>query len=243
MDQDGAAKSLLKRAVELDQEKRYTEALVCYKEGVQVLMQVMSALKDNQKKLAYREKASQYLERAETLDELIKKEREAGKYHEQIKIEAGSTGNSYENIFGRFLDETVSVIEVEDPYVRSHHQIVNFLRFCELVIKRCSELKKIKLSTSQDHSHENHKNEQVAKFKELRDSLKKRGVELCVDYSDTLHDREIRLDSGWVIKIGRGLDIYKAPLGKMVVGYFDLELRPCHETTVDIFHKSFTKLS
>ena len=39
MTDDGAAIALLKRAVELDIEKRYTEALVCYKEGLQLLLE------------------------------------------------------------------------------------------------------------------------------------------------------------------------------------------------------------
>ena len=70
-------------------------------------------------------------------------------------------------------------------------------------------------------------------------------------------------DSGWVVKIGRGLDIYKPPegtysfifvcspictlycytapinllccSGKVVLGAFDLSQRKCLETTVDIF--------
>jgi len=36
-----AAISLLKRAVELDTKKRKTEALVCYKEGLQLFMEVI----------------------------------------------------------------------------------------------------------------------------------------------------------------------------------------------------------
>lgn len=47
-----------------------------------------------------------------------------------------------------------------------------------------------------------------------------------------------RLSNGWIIKIGRGLDYFKAPNGKFVLGACDLELRPCSETTIDIFHKS-----
>ena len=38
-DSDGAAIALLKRAVELDMSRRYTEALVCYKEGLQLLLE------------------------------------------------------------------------------------------------------------------------------------------------------------------------------------------------------------
>lgn len=41
-----------------------------------------------------------------------------------------------------------------------------------------------------------------------------------------------------MIKIGRGLDYFKAPEGKFVLGSCDLELRPCLETTVDIFHQT-----
>ena len=38
-----AAVSLLKRAVELDSKKRKTEALVCYKEGLQIFMEVLKS--------------------------------------------------------------------------------------------------------------------------------------------------------------------------------------------------------
>jgi len=138
-------------------------------------------------------------------------------------------------LFGRFLDDEVTVIEVDDPYIRSHHQVVNFLRCCELFVKKCSRLQEIKLKTSYD---EHNKNEQENKFKELGNSLMKRKITLKVEYSSTLHDREIRLNSGWIIKIGRGLDIFRAPEGKIVLGYFDLDLRPCLETTVDIFFKN-----
>jgi hypothetical protein len=44
-------------------------------------------------------------------------------------------------------------------------------------------------------------------------------------------------DSGWVVKIGRGLDIYKPPEGKFALGAFDLGLRRCLETSVDIFFR------
>jgi len=44
------------------------------------------------------------------------------KYHEQIRIEEGSSGHSYEAIFGRFLDASVTEVHVEDSYIRSTHQ-------------------------------------------------------------------------------------------------------------------------
>lgn len=33
--------SLIKRAIELDTAKRYTECLICYQEGIQILLQVI----------------------------------------------------------------------------------------------------------------------------------------------------------------------------------------------------------
>ena len=103
-------------------------------------------------------------------------------------------------------------MSVEDPYIRAHHQIVNFLRFCELCVKKCENLKHIKLITTSDNSAD-----QESKLSELKKSLRERSVELSWEMSPTLHDREVRLDTGWIVKIGRGLDIYKPPEGNLVL--------------------------
>jgi ATP-dependent Lon protease len=56
-----------------------------------------------------------------------------------------------------------------------------------------------------------------------------------VKLNPNMHDREIRIDNGWVIKIGRGLDFFQKPGGWFEVGTHDLSLRKCLETKVDIF--------
>ena len=224
--------ALLKRAVELDMSKRYTEALVCYKEGLQLFLGVVQAITDKDKKAKYRLKASEYLDRSEKVQEIVSKEKENGKYHEHIKIEANSIGNSYNSLFGRFLDETVTTVSVEDPYIRAHHQIVNFLKLCELCVKKCPNMTRISLMTAKDSNEK----EQESKLEELQRSLAKEKIVLNWEFSTTLHDRELRLDSGWIIKLGRGLDIFKPPEGKIVLGYFDMDLRKCLETTLDIFY-------
>ncbi|CAF0789393.1 unnamed protein product [Adineta ricciae] len=66
--------------------------------------------------------------------------------------------------------------------------------------------------------------------------MKRHSIDLTINYVTGLHDREIRLNDGWIIKIGRGLDFYKPPECKLSIGYYDLDLRPCHQTTIDIFH-------
>jgi hypothetical protein len=77
--------------------------------------------------------------------------------------------------------------------------------------------------------------EMAEKLEELKQSLLELDVELEVKLNPNIHDREIRLDNGWVVKIGRGLDFYQRPSGWFEVGAHDLNLRKCLETKVDIF--------
>lgn len=143
----------------------------------------------------------------------------------------GDTGYSYESIIGPYLQGAKSVV-IEDPYIRLQHQIQNFVRFCETVLK-AGTVKKITLITGYDDST------QVAdiaeKLDELKQSLLELDVELEVKLNPNMHDREIRIDNGWVVKIGRGLDFYQKPGGWFEVGANDLNLRKCLETKVDIF--------
>jgi len=119
---------------------------------------------------------------------------------------------------------------IEDPYIRLQHQIQNFVRFCETVLK-AGTVKKISLITGYDDKTQ--LADIAEKLDELKQSLLELDVELEVKLNPNIHDREIRLDNGWVIKIGRGLDFYQKPGGWFEVGANDLTLRKCLETKVD----------
>ncbi|XP_077199607.1 MIT domain-containing protein 1 isoform X1 [Paroedura picta] len=233
------AVSVLKRAVELDSASRFQESLVCYQEGIDLLLRVLKATKDKTKKDHYREKISSYMSRAEDIKKYLEKEKEDGKYHKQIKIEENTKGFSYEKLFQDYLNETVTEVWVEDPYIRQVHQLYNFLRFCEMLVKGPCKVKTIHVLTSYDEG--SGKSQQMSVLQEIEQSLKDYGIILDVSYSSSLHDREIRFNNGWVIKIGRGLDYFKKPQGRFCLGFCDFDLRPCHETTVDVFHMKHTK--
>ncbi|GGC16563.1 ATP-dependent Lon protease [Marivita lacus] len=152
--------------------------------------------------------------------------------HEQhFTIMYGDTGHSYESIIGPYLFGAKAVV-IEDPYIRLQHQIQNFVRFCETVLKS-GTVKKIELVTGYDDRT------QLAEIQEKLDDLKQSLLEvdviLDVKLNANMHDREIRLDNGWVIKIGRGLDFYQRPMSWFEVGVHDLSLRKCLETKVDIY--------
>ncbi|XP_034196240.1 MIT domain-containing protein 1-like isoform X1 [Osmia lignaria lignaria] len=235
---ESAAASILKRAVEMDNNKQYTMALVLYQEGVQILLDSMKETKGSAMQKHFATKASEYLDRAEKIKKLIEREKAAGTYRELIKIESGNTGYGYATVFGRFLDATVTYIHIEDPYIRAFHQCQNLVRLCELAVRKCHALSKISLVTTLDTDD---KKNQIARLEELKKSLTSHLISFEFKFSDTLHDRQILLSNGWIIKIGRGLDYFKAPDGKFVLGACDLELRPCLETIIDIFHTEHLK--
>ena len=150
---------------------------------------------------------------------------------QHFTIMYGDTGYSYDSIIGPYLSGAKSLI-IEDPYIRLQHQVQNFVRFCETAIKSGS-IKKIELVTGYDD------NTQLSdiheKLSDLKQSLLEMDVVLEVKLNANMHDREIRIDNGWVVKIGRGLDFYQKPGSWFEIGTNDLTLRKCLETKVDIF--------
>jgi ATP-dependent Lon protease len=156
-------------------------------------------------------------------------EPELGERH--FTILYGDTGYGYDTIIGPYLPGATSV-DVEDPYIRQPHQMQNFVRFCETVLQAAT-IRRIHLCTGFDDALQ--KSEMVERLAELEQSLLEMDVKLEVTFNPNLHDREIRLDNGWTIKIGRGLNFYQKPAGRFEIGAHDLNLRKCLETKVDIY--------
>ncbi|XP_015278029.1 PREDICTED: MIT domain-containing protein 1 isoform X2 [Gekko japonicus] len=182
---------VLKRAVELDSASRFQESLVCYQEGLDLLLRAFKDTKDKTKKAHYRAKISEYVSRAEAIKKCLQREKEDGKYHKQIKIEENTKGFSYEKLFQEYLNETVTEVWVEDPYIRQVHQLYNFLRFCEMLVKGPCKVKTIHLLTSYEEG--SGKSQQMSGLQDIERSLNDYGVTLDVSYSSSIHDREIRL--------------------------------------------------
>lgn len=150
---------------------------------------------------------------------------------QHFTIQYGDTGHTYDSIFGAYLIGA-RAISIEDPYIRAPHQIANFLRFCETVVK-VPTIRRIHLKTGYDD-----KTDMVMvneRLSELKQSLLEYDVMLDIELSPNIHDREIRTDNGWVIKIGRGLDFYQKPDSWFSIGANDFSLRRCLETKIDIF--------
>lgn len=100
---------------------------------------------------------------------------------------------------------------------------------------RLGAVKEIRLRTGTAFGED--LDEADSRLETLRRDLKSRGVTLSFTRDEKLHDREMRLSNGWVIKIGRGLDIYHPPESWVSVEAADFSLRRCKHTRVEVFHR------
>lgn len=92
-------------------------------------------LPSNNERNVLRGRIEEYMKRAELVKKRLEEEKKLGIYHEQIIIEENSSGHSYEKVFGRFFDQEVTKIEIDDPYIRIFHQVINYplkIMFCSL---------------------------------------------------------------------------------------------------------------
>jgi len=73
------------------------------------------------------------------------------------------------------------------------------------------------------------------KLKEFAASLSKHGIKFTFEFNPAIHDRSIRLDTGWNIYPGRGLDIFQKPESKFELSEIDQTKRICQR---DRYHFS-----
>jgi hypothetical protein len=145
-----------------------------------------------------------------------------------IRIKEGDTGYSYQNLFGDYL-KGARKIYIIDPYIRMDYQIRNFMLFISLLDTSLGQIK-LHLTTAAEDSYQQDLTSK--KFHDIAASLAKHGVSFTYEFTPAIHDRSIRLDNGWNIYPGRGLDIFQKPETKFDLGEIDQTKRMCRETEV-----------
>lgn len=145
-----------------------------------------------------------------------------------IHIREGETGYSYNNLFGPYLKGATKIFVV-DPYVRLEYQIRNFILFAGIIDTSAGQVE-LKLTTSAEDAYQEKIQEQ--KLKEISASLAQHEIIFTFDFDPVIHDRSIRMDNGWCIYPGRGLDIYQKPDSKYELSEIDQTKRKCRETDI-----------
>ena len=141
-----------------------------------------------------------YMTRAEILKSQVKKTLVVKSVHQRI-IEEDSVGHSYENIFKGIMDERITVVRIEEPYLEqifqvsnslfftcinyciNQFQMFNLVRFCEMLVNHAPNLKRIFLTTKATSNKSG--------IQELARSLAKKNIMLMTEFQE-IHDREIQ---------------------------------------------------
>ncbi|XP_063701314.1 MIT domain-containing protein 1 [Culicoides brevitarsis] len=228
-----SAVSLLTKAIELDVSGRRIEALKLYEEGIGELLRVCKAETNEEKKKHFQSKIVEYMNRAEEVKKLVQKWNTKGEICDKIHVIDGASGFSYRRVFEKYMKDDVKEILIDEPYLKEHFQICNLVMFCELALSKCKNLRYIKVTTIKDVRPSS---EQNNGFSSLTESLAKKSVTINFDFHENLHDRQVILSNGYIIKIGRGLHYFKPPANKYSIGAFDHNFRECRETNIDIFY-------
>jgi hypothetical protein len=114
-----------------------------------------------------------------------------------------------------------------DPYLTGKHQQRNLYEFLDAVLSQAA-IKEVVVTTALKDRDGTLLSRCLA---QLDDNwYKSRGCRIVLVIHEEIHDRFIATDTGTIIKLGRGLDIYKP-----AVGITRPELRMVRECEIDVF--------
>lgn len=153
----------------------------------------------------------------------------------RYKIEP-SMGHSMPGILLPYLFDAAE-IQIRDPYLRKPYQIRNVHEILLLLIQHAdaARLPHVVIETCASDEDE-YRAKQEATFEQLQQSWGQFGIVIDWSIVDNFHDRSIVTDTGWVIDLGRGLDVYEAytPLSQFDPRYAIPQLRRTKDTTINV---------
>ncbi len=149
-----------------------------------------------------------------------------------LNVRDNQTNISYKGIFGNYL-KGATEYTIKDPYIRLPYQFRNFIELCRLIAElKPTDLEvKIHLVTNNNEDYIENSKES---FTELIDSLTPLGIDLSYEFSEIQHDRNIEMDNGWKIILGRGLDFWQKTAGRYDIAEYYQEKRLCKEFEITV---------
>ena len=124
----------------------------------------------------------------------------------QVEVKLNQRGVSYGLLFGEYL-RTAKKIVVVDPYIFKPYQFDNLIELVQTIRELNENIDsgiRIELHTRIDELDPKKQNDTL---EEIKSEL----VSADIDFDfffDADHDRSIILDNGWIVNLGRGLDIF-----------------------------------
>lgn len=146
----------------------------------------------------------------------------------KLDVRENQRGISYYKLFGDYV-RTATQVEITDPFIRLPYQIYNLLAFIQMLKDTCEhpEDLHIVLSTQND---DDKIPEMIDIFDDMASELQASGIVFEYNFNAD-HDRCIKLNNGWDIVLGRGLDIFE-PISRYSLEAISQEARRCKAFTV-----------
>lgn len=117
-------------------------------------------------------------------------------------------GVTYNKLFGPYV-AGAHAITIVDPYIRLPRQICNFAEFLETVFNYTERTDEVHVHLVTKYTDERYIDKQIDDLNSVRDTFGQLGIIVTYEFSDTVHDRSIVTDTGWIVTLGRGLDIFQ----------------------------------
>eukprot|EP00911_Craspedida_sp_UC1_P002379 UC1_evm4s1779 len=235
------AAAILCEAVALEEAGRLSGALDKYETGISLLLAHLKKLPaTDPTRQPIESRVRSYLSKAEDIKTALaasargtETSQAAGRqWKRSVDVAENDTGFAYSVIFRDWI-KTATAGVLTDPYIRRPYQVHNLVRLCELCL-RVSSLRRLEVRTTRAPAHE--APDQDTHLAQLQSSLRSHGMQLNVTYTQGLHDRELVLNNGYVVVMGRGLDYFKPPSHHFGVGSHDMNLRACKATKIDVYY-------
>ena len=148
--------------------------------------------------------------------------------HSTFSLLDGEAGWPFSRIFDQEIFLGAEKIRIVEPYLFKHHQLRN-LNELLLHIVDVSKPKIVEILTFFPPLERAEYNKNF--FDNLsKEMFSEHGVMLDITCSESLHDRYVFSDSGFVTKLGRGLDIYKPSTGLASHRQESRKVRACEIT-------------
>ena len=150
-----------------------------------------------------------------------------------IDVQYGDTGYGYDDLFTEYL-KGASIVMLEEPYLAHGFQMINLVRFVELLVK-VGDCKVFRLVTKPGETPEESAiiSDSLQKLKNTLDDMDEVNMTFEYEFDENSHDRYIRTSNDWDITLGRGLHFYqnmnpnRDSKNFFQMGTYDLSLRPC----------------
>lgn len=149
----------------------------------------------------------------------------------QIDIRMNQKGVTWKSLFGDYLRDAKKVV-ITDPFVRLGFQIQNLIELVQTIIDSSVHAEELVIELHTQATDDEQAASLIDNFQDLADDLAPRGIEFRYSF-DAVHDRSIKLDNGWIINLGRGLDIYEK-YSRWTLCATRPEYRSCKEFSISI---------